>query len=175
MNFSSITAAFLLSGLHLVNADGTFYILRSEVSGYCASHEEIAKVTFAECDMRNLETKFLWQDQKVTTTHLGVSGTGSAHTGLILTFNGAKYAQPKKAFIALKKVSTRNKGIFKKSSWSNNGNQFYFANKDYFFSKKKCCGTQGVPMEKVILNANGEYEDSLIKKVYVMVNEDPPT
>jgi len=165
MNFSSITVAFLLSGVQLVDASGKFFILRSKMNGQCCSHAGLEKVLFKDCDLTNLDETVLWQDQVATTTATGVEGTGTLDTGLILTYDGTLYIVPKNGIQQLKKTAAAKA---KKASWSYNGSQLYFANKDWTFSYKKPSKTVGMSMEKVILNKNGEYENSLIEKIYVI-------
>merc|ERR1711935_1091902 len=137
-------------------------------NGQCASGVGEEKVSFADCDLTDLDTQFLWQDQVQTKTIKGISGGGSRATGVILTYDGKVYIVPKKGNQQLKKYPLTNKGIYKKSAWANSGSQLYFANKDWTFSWKKPSKTEGVTMEKVILNAKGEYENSLIEKIYVI-------
>ena len=103
----------------------------------------------------------------LTLTLAGKTGTGEVRTGLILNYTGKLYAQPKKGFIGLKKTVTDNKALFKKSLWSVTKDQLYFATKDLVWSYKKGGKTEGIAREKVILNADGEYENSLIEKIYV--------
>merc|ERR1740124_1276294 len=130
MNFSSITVAFLLSGVQLVDASGKFFILRSKMNGQCCSHAGLEKVLFKDCDLTNLDETVLWQDQVATTTATGVKGTGTLDTGLILTYDGTLYIVPKNGIQQLKKTAAAKA---KKASWSYNGSQLYFANKDWTF------------------------------------------
>jgi len=166
MKLSSITIAFafLLSGVQFVNATPKYYILRSKINGQCCSSEAEVKVTFGVCDLTNLETKFLWQDQMLTETVAGDTGK-AVFTGLILNYSGTSYAVPKKAFIKLVKLNTK-AATYKKGSWTVGGDQIYSA-KDFFWSYNRPLKTTGIKRDKVILNADGEYENSLIEKIYV--------